>query len=86
MLDAYVALIHMLLARLERVPADSVWAHRASGLRGALLEAAEGGSSWSSSALEHLTRQAFEILERAAEDKDRASFRTGDSGRPSDEN
>lgn len=29
----------MLIARLERLSADSVWAHRASGLRGSLLHA-----------------------------------------------
>ena len=27
----------MLVERLERISADSVWAHRSSGLRGALL-------------------------------------------------
>ena len=28
---------NMLVARLERLSADSIWAHRASGLRGSLL-------------------------------------------------
>jgi len=32
-------LIRMLTDRLERISADSVWAHRASGVRGALLRA-----------------------------------------------
>ena len=31
----------LLISRLERLSADSVWAHRASGLRGALLKAIE---------------------------------------------
>jgi hypothetical protein len=31
-----------LVAKLERLSADSIWAHRASGLRGALLRAIEG--------------------------------------------
>jgi len=30
-------LIRLLLSRLERVSVDSYWAHRASGVRGALL-------------------------------------------------
>jgi hypothetical protein len=30
-------LIRLLLARLERISVDSVWAHRASGVRGSLL-------------------------------------------------
>jgi hypothetical protein len=29
--------IHMLSERLERISADSIWAHRASGVRGSLL-------------------------------------------------
>lgn len=38
----------LLISRLERLSADSVWAHRASGLRGALirtLEQVEASSS-----------------------------------------
>jgi len=31
-------LARMLLARLERISVDSIWAHRASGIRGALLK------------------------------------------------
>jgi hypothetical protein len=36
-----LSLIRLLIARLERISADSVWAHRASGVRGALLNMAE---------------------------------------------
>jgi len=32
-------LISMLADRLERISVDSIWAHRASGVRGALLRA-----------------------------------------------
>lgn len=34
-------LIHMLLDRLERISADSFWAHRASGARGSLIKLVE---------------------------------------------
>ncbi len=36
-LPSDLKLIQMLSERLERISADSVWAHRASGVRGALL-------------------------------------------------
>ena len=36
-----VPLIRLLLARLERIYADSIWAHRASGVRGRLLRELE---------------------------------------------
>jgi hypothetical protein len=31
----------MLIERLEHIPADSIWAHRASGVRGQLLRILE---------------------------------------------
>ena len=34
-------LIRLLADRLERISADSIWAHRASGVRGALLRTME---------------------------------------------
>jgi hypothetical protein len=34
-------LIYLLLSRLERISVDSYWAHRASGVRGALLKMQE---------------------------------------------
>lgn len=34
-------LVRMLLARLERISANSYWAHRASGARGVLLKSLE---------------------------------------------
>ncbi len=57
-------LVPLLIERLERLSADSPWAHRASGLRRALLrsleEEAEGGRS-----LEMLMEMALRLLERA---------------------
>jgi len=39
--DFQLVLVHQLLVRLERLSADSYWAHRASGLRGSLLKCVE---------------------------------------------
>jgi hypothetical protein len=36
-----IQLIRMLSERLERISADSIWAHRASGVRGSLLRILE---------------------------------------------
>ncbi len=69
-----------LIAKLERLSADSVWAHRASGLRGALLRAIDDydrrhkpGESPASdledqkaAQLDRLIPAAFDILEKAA--------------------
>jgi hypothetical protein len=65
-----------LVARLERLSADSFWAHRASGIRGSLLrcldavEAAENADpprvAESASALQVRVEQAYLILENAA--------------------
>jgi len=63
------ALIPLLLARLERISADSVWAHRASGIRGSLfkvLEKLENGENVSNQALVDLYQIGFYILEQAA--------------------
>ena len=67
-------LIRLLLARLERVSVDSYWAHRASGVRGALLKALEkieAGQPVDGSALKRLTDKGFQILERAAQERSR---------------
>jgi hypothetical protein len=39
--DFQLATARQLLVRLERLSADSYWAHRASGLRGSLLKCLE---------------------------------------------
>lgn len=65
-------LLEMLLARLERISADSYWAHRASGVRGALLRALEkleNGRPVSGSELKRLVDLGFRILENATMEK-----------------
>ena len=88
MTDKNTYLIHtasLLAARLERLSADSHWAHRASGLRGSLLKAIQEinedpenrrFSTESVRQIEKLLSQGFSILEHAAReigdpDKDR---------------
>lgn len=65
-------IIRLLLARLERVSVDSYWAHRASGIRGALLrslEEIEKGSFTGQANTDELISSAFHILNRAAREK-----------------
>jgi hypothetical protein len=62
-------LIRMLSERLERISADSVWAHRASGVRGALLrqiEKEEKNLPSDAAELRILIALGFRILEKAA--------------------
>ncbi len=62
----------MLVYRLERLSADSHWAHKASGLRGALLrslerlENGEGDEKEETVILDRLFHRGFEILANAA--------------------
>jgi hypothetical protein len=66
------AFIQLLLTRLERVSADSTWAHRASGLRGALLHMQtkiELGNTNREPEFNRLLELGFEILNRAAAEK-----------------
>lgn len=58
----------MLIARLERISADSYWAHLASGLRGSLIRWVEIGGKEDAQISELISR-GFELLERAAQDK-----------------
>ena len=55
----------ILVARLERLSADSYWAHRASGIRGSLLRWVEEGAG----DCRELIKRGFEILENAAREK-----------------
>jgi hypothetical protein len=67
-----LALLRLLLARLERISADSYWAHRASGIRGSLLKALEMlevGAPVSKSDLMRLINGGFWVLGKAAEEK-----------------
>jgi hypothetical protein len=61
----------ILVQRLERLSADSVWAHRASGVRAALdklLRRIDTGQDCSGEALEALLRSGYQILEKAAQE------------------
>src|SRR5512141_557124 len=65
-------LLQTLLSRLERVSVDSYWAHRASGVRGSLLRAAEAleaGKPVSPMTMQSAIEQGFRILERAAQER-----------------
>jgi len=64
-------LIRLLLPRLERISVDSYWAHRASGVRGALtklLEQMETGTAVDPVSLKTNILIGFEILKEAAEE------------------
>jgi hypothetical protein len=64
-------LIRLLLPRLERISVDSYWAHRASGVRGALtklLAEMEVGNPTDPDAIHRTLVIGFEILKEAAEE------------------
>jgi len=64
-------LIRLLLPRLERISVDSHWAHRASGVRGALtriLEQMKTGDDIDPVSLQANVTWGFEILKEAAEE------------------
>ena len=61
-------LIDMLVARLERLSADSYWAHQASGVRGSLLRIIEN-ERLDSSDVDILVEMGFDFLEKAAREK-----------------
>jgi metal-responsive CopG/Arc/MetJ family transcriptional regulator len=63
-----IELCRQLVERLERLSADSAYAHRASGVKGSLLRYLEGeaGDEEGSEELERLMAMGFEILEKAA--------------------
>ncbi len=63
------SLIQLLLARLERISADSPLAHRASGVRGALLRSLDDKDAQpvgSNAELQGSVEAALEILSKAA--------------------
>jgi hypothetical protein len=65
------SLIRLLLARLERISVDSYWAHRASGVRGALVKLLgqmEKGETIDVASLQKNLQIGFEVLEKAAEE------------------
>ena len=64
-------LIRLLLARLERISVDSYWAHRASGVRGALIKILgqmELGETVDPVSLRTNLQVGFEVLEKAVEE------------------
>ncbi len=66
------SLILLLVARLERISADSVWAHRASGVKGSLLrmmDKFEKGFRIREGELQRAIDLGFAILEEAAREK-----------------
>ena len=74
-----IATARLLVARLERLSADSFWAHQASGLRGSLLRCLEETEvnqelEVDSSQLEVLLGHGFAILNRAAREMRAPSF------------
>ncbi len=74
-MDSHVFLLDqatLLVSRLERLSADSTWAHRASGLRGTLMrmqEQIETGRAVDTLRLQHCMEQGYKILEGAAKEK-----------------
>jgi hypothetical protein len=76
-LNQHLDLARLLISRLERLSADSYWAHQASGIRGSLLKTLdeiESGQTINQPAennlklqhLDQLVKIGFEILEKAA--------------------
>jgi hypothetical protein len=64
-------IIRLLLPRLERISADSYWAHRASGVRGSLtklLDRMETGEQIDPIFLQSNILMGFEILKEAAQE------------------
>lgn len=58
----------MLVARLERLSADSYWAHQASGVRGSLLRFMEK-ENLEAIDIRMLIDKGFDFLEKAAKEK-----------------
>ena len=70
--EKMLSLIGLLIARLERISADSFWAHRASGVKGSLLrllEKSEKSHHVRETNLQHMVDLGFFILEMAAKEK-----------------
>jgi hypothetical protein len=69
--DQYLELLQRLVDRLERLSADSIYAHQASGLRGTFLryiERIESGVPINNTELEQLVEYGFDILRQAAKE------------------
>lgn len=69
MTDQQIHQARLLVRRLERLSTDSIWAHRASGMRASLdklLANIEAGQEYRPEVLEGLLQGGFDILEKAA--------------------
>ena len=69
--DQYLELLIRLSDRLERLSADSTYAHQASGLRGTFLryiERIEAGVDMDDTELDQLVEYGFEIFRLAAKE------------------
>ena len=67
----------LLLERLERISADSVWAHQASGVRGSLLKLVqqlENDPQAEPPEMMRLVSYGFQILEKAARERTSSSI------------
>jgi hypothetical protein len=66
-----VELLRMMANRLERLSVDSLWARRASGLRGNMikvLEEVDAGQEIDPTRLKSLIERAFDVLRHAAQE------------------
>jgi hypothetical protein len=66
-----IELLRMLVRRLERLSVDSIWARRASGLRGNIvkvLEEYDSGQEVAPDRLSALIKHTFDILRRATQE------------------
>lgn len=66
-----IELLYLLAMRLERLSVDSIWARRASGLRGNIikvLEEIESGADVDSRRLDMLIEHCFDVLSKAAKE------------------
>ncbi|MCB9109861.1 MAG: hypothetical protein H6634_01295 [Anaerolineales bacterium] len=71
-MDDNLRKLQFLLSRLERISADSVVAHRASGVRGAMLrmvEKLEKGRPVPGHDLRRMIESGYTLLKKAAEEK-----------------
>jgi hypothetical protein len=69
--NADVELLRMMASRLERLSVDSIWARRASGLRGNLIKVLEeigAGQEVDADRLNPLIERGFEVLRHAAQE------------------
>jgi len=71
MTSSDIELLRLLAERLERLSVDSLWARRASGLRGNMIKVLneiDAGQDVKSERLSPLIERAFEVLRHAAQE------------------